>query len=489
MGTTIGKGDTEWTPLRLSSELKSRLKKWGVVPEKRNRKPYRAKVAQVKAVDAMCLTLKLWSGAPRLKKCFDKLSRYGLHDLAMLCGPIGAHLIDRLKLKDPKYTELFIDILFVLDNIWHKQEKTDDLPKIHLEMTRVFTRAEYMLPKFWSTGALHYLAAHSFSEIGAVAQMGVASETHMLASERVNVVISKLTKSRKGEMTGLARQYRLMEEAQFNRLEHPELYPYPAKASSAVSIMTLEDADYDKPGNQIGHGKRTRGARDIGTYGDTLYDNLIHFWGKREPDFADLLQKYRAAVRARDRPRVPLYLWEPPMDIALSARQHRMRRLDRAVVEHHRMTIDGCSFRGPQANAGKATDDGNVACTYSTPRGATRTAYGTIKAIYEHNMYLDEHGDAAVGSPSMTLVHVEWKEPVTKVLPSGRSVLDTDWSGRVAIVRTNPDYAFNVDYPFEDAARLEPYNVEFWDRDEANPDCVDLRCISRDPRRSYLPKR
>jgi hypothetical protein len=484
LGGTVVRKKSEWSTKRKDAEVPARLAK--LYPAR----PYRAEKPKAKAADVLFSLLKLWSSAGRLKMPFKHLNHFNIHDKAMLCGPIGAYLVSQLGL-EAKYEELFIDIFFILDTVWHKHMKKSDRKFIDAEMNEVFTRAERLLPKFWNTIALHYLAAHTFSANGAVANLGIPSEVNMLDSERFNVVITKLMKSRKNAITGLKNQYLLMSEVQKNRLDTEAKYemPYATNASSACALLTTDEPAWEKPGNQIRYGKQGQRSLDIGTDGDPIYDNLLRFYSKKSPSFRGLLSKYKRHVRPAARKRTPLYSWVPPQNLELDDIERRMLRMDRVVVDHPRMFVDDQQFRAPRANRNLKSDDGGIVVTYKAPGSQRATdGYGTIQGIYEHILYVGADGKPGVGSPSMTLLKVEWKETVMTADAAGNMVPKMMWSGRTPVVQSNANAEWNRQLPYMDAVHMKPYNVVFWEKKPDIEEDRDLVVISRNPGRSFNKK-
>jgi hypothetical protein len=186
----------------------------------------------------------------------------------------------------------------------------------------------------------------------------------------------------------------------------------------------------------------------------------------------------------RSRVQIPIYKWEPSPLVELDNNQRAMLHMDRVVKQHPRFFINDQQFRAPRANKNMLTDDGGIAFTY-LEGGRKRIAYGEIQGIWEHHLYVDAEGQPVDSSPVMTLLEVEWMEPMTDETGLPKMA----YGGRVPVVGRNPDSEWNRDFRFEDGGNVLPYNVIFRKKDWFNEECVEYVVLSRPPGRTYLKKR
>jgi hypothetical protein len=100
-------------------------------------------------------------------------------------------------------------------------------------------------------------------------------------------------------------------------------------------------------------------------------------------------------------------------------------------------------------------------------------------------LYVDEKQQPVDDSPVMALLEVEWMEAVK----DEDGVQVTAYSGRSPVLRKNPDSDWNIHYRYEEALKVEPYNVIFRKRDYYDPLCEEYVGLSRNPARLFNRKR
>ena len=115
--------------------------------------------------------------------------------LAMLTGDVGVYMMMYMDIEDDQKMTM-MRLLYVLNFTTLKEHAPDDLEDIHLYVAETLALAEIFFPIGWNDMVKHYLI-HLFEKDGTIALWGPCSVISMFQSERFQMSLKRLIKSRK----------------------------------------------------------------------------------------------------------------------------------------------------------------------------------------------------------------------------------------------------------------------------------------------------
>ena len=342
----------------------------------------------------------------------------------------------------------------------YKISTPGDREHIAVNLPRVMTELEMMLPMNWNSMVIHVLTFHT---LDIIKNIGPYHTANILDIERFHTLFKSLARGKLNVMRSIANHYTLLEAALEARLNGQVDWTIQPRKSSAAGYASRLDSE-DKT-DRMSHPKGSFKLRDLT---DEEFKQIQTLWADEYPEYHELHRAFNRVNTRRGRHKLKFISeWNIPSSRPNKEAEKRWEKMTRQVKVYLRVQYGGNIFRARNSKKSNRTDDTHVRLDYLPAehrlgqQPVRKKAYARIKRLLVHAPF--------PGGKERVIVDGQWFEPMGVCLLANTT-----------LVRKNKNYHFNHSSRFTFIHNCYTRPVAVWPHDPLD------KLHSSNPRKQWM---